>query len=259
MEELVINQDSFEYKLLLLYRRLGTTGLVCFFSVIAVILTVLTLPFIYIFNLDGGHMRQYPMTVLLNYIGVSGLVAPIVSYIGARMVRELDLAYEKVSRLSRIDSLTGTYNRRGFFTTATRYIRTSTEAEVCLVGMVDLDNFKQINDLYGHQIGDRALNETVRRLTHCITHQGVTGRLGGDEFAFVISGKKSDMQKLQVRLLQHCGSFSLPTGVAVTCSIGMVNMLDAENFDDVLARADKDLYNSKRVRENTDRALSVVG
>jgi len=95
-------------------------------------------------------------------------------------------------RLANLDSLTGLPNRRRFFAELDIAIERHQEGHPVTVGIVDLDGFKPVNDLYGHAVGDKVLVEVGRRLQALASSDTFLARLGGDEFVYILNGDRSD-------------------------------------------------------------------
>jgi diguanylate cyclase (GGDEF)-like protein len=89
-------------------------------------------------------------------------------------------------RLARTDDLTQLSNRRGFLESLDRFLEDRDPAAPMAVAIIDLDRFKEINDSFGHHVGDTLLQLVAKRLTHAVGHAGVLARLGGDEFGMIL-------------------------------------------------------------------------
>ena len=154
-------------------------------------------------------------------------------------------------RLANIDTLTNLPNRRGFFRDvgATLDRHGATSRRVC-VGLIDLDGFKPINDLFGHAAGDAVLHEVGRRLGLLASASLTFARLGGDEFGFVCSeGAESEILALADRL---CRLLRVPYLMAQGCvevsaSIGLAVFPEAgRTASSLFERADYALYHAKQ-------------
>jgi two-component system, cell cycle response regulator len=96
---------------------------------------------------------------------------------------------EKLLKLSVTDELTGLYNRRGFFTLAEQLVKLSNrQKNVLYLLFADLDNLKEINDIYGHEAGDQVLIETAKIFRDSFRDSDIIARIGGDEFIVVPAG-----------------------------------------------------------------------
>jgi len=113
-----------------------------------------------------------------------------------QLVEQLQVANERLTSYALTDALTGLPNRRALYDELERLLSRGRRANSSvMVGMLDLDGFKSINDTYGHQAGDIFLQEISRRLTGGIRSSDMVGRMGGDEFLFVGPGPELDASK----------------------------------------------------------------
>jgi diguanylate cyclase (GGDEF)-like protein len=157
---------------------------------------------------------------------------------------------EDNQRLANQDSLTLLANRRAFFARVSGEIDKG-EAGALLMGVIDLDGFKPVNDLYGHALGDKVLCECADRL-RMFESQGVAfARLGGDEFAVVMSGRLTEDEVLAFGA-RLCAAIRAPVRVAdtqagISCSIGFARFPeDAADAQQLYERADFALYYGKQ-------------
>ncbi len=169
---------------------------------------------------------------------------------------ELEEAKKQAEYLSRIDSLTNLNNRRAFFEFGRQIqlqaVRTHTSFALI---MLDIDYFKKINDSYGHDIGDIALQALADTLQQNCRDADVIGRLGGEEFAVIIPD--SDLEKatflaerireaiaaLHIQEQKISFGFTSSFGVAISCNF-------KESVADVLKKADHALYEAKSQGRN---------
>ena len=166
-----------------------------------------------------------------------------------------------IQHLADTDSLTGLANRT-FAKTRFEAMQAELEPDSQEIGMyfVDLDNFKSINDLFDHQVGDELLKIIGTRLSRLIDSSGVVCRLGGDEFALFIKVNKSfDYDSLAQEILI---SLSEPHAILgaraeITASIGITVVKDRDiNFDNTRKQADMAMYKSKQAGKNDYRYYS---
>ena len=158
------------------------------------------------------------------------------------------------SRLAAQDSLTGLPNRREFFQRLEHRLRqTETFGTPLAVGVIDLDGFKPINDLYGHAVGDRVLRTVSERLQDVASENMFVARLGGDEFGVILSGA-TDVAAVHTAGEQICATlripYSMPGIVAnVSASLGFALSPEAGRTAEMLyERADYALYHAKQNR-----------
>ena len=168
-------------------------------------------------------------------------------------IREKELIAEnmQLTQVSRIDALTGLLNRRALnaaMETAVAGAATS-GAGVLAMAIMDVDHFKQLNDLYGHPAGDAALEAIARALeAHCPT--GATlGRFGGEEFALLLPGYSAANAALACERMR-VGVERLPQETPVTVSIGIAVYRSGDTVSSLYSRADLALYSAKRGGRN---------
>lgn len=168
-------------------------------------------------------------------------------------VSELQLARDHLARLASTDGLTRLYSRRWWFELATlEYARRSRRPDLGFSMLaVDIDFFKAVNDTFGHEAGDRVLQQFADLLRKESRQCDIVGRLGGEEFALLLPETSLDAaENLARRLIEGCRSLSVPTRgtvVRVTCSIGVTDSSgDDDSLEEVLRRADDALYDAKR-------------
>lgn len=167
--------------------------------------------------------------------------------------REMQLLSDENLRLANLDSLTQIANRRSFFSNlASAFDHARAEDGRLAIGIVDLDGFKPVNDLYGHSAGDKVLVEVADRLS-TFDHAGCSVfRLGGDEFALLVDMDGMDEKSLLDFGMRVCASISAPimignSVVHVTGSMGIAVYPDVGvSGQDLYERADYALYSAKR-------------
>jgi diguanylate cyclase (GGDEF)-like protein len=152
------------------------------------------------------------------------------------------------------DSLTGLLNRRGFMRDLSRAIayRGRYDTPVALM-MSDLDRFKPINDTYGHEVGDRALEHLAGLLRSNIRASDSLGRLGGDEFALILwqvdeetaRAKAASLQAIVAATPLAAGGVTLTLGT----SIGITTLQAGDTPEAALMRADQAMYRQKAERK----------
>jgi len=164
---------------------------------------------------------------------------------------------EENLKLANQDSLTGLANRRQFFSRLDTLLAHAREQERRLaVGLIDLDGFKPVNDLYGHSVGDRLLHQVGQRLSGLLDDEVHLARLGGDEFSLIITKALSDDQ-LRAFGETLCASLREPfllvdIPIQISGSLGIATFPDqATSATDVYEYADYALYQSKRHRRGT--------
>lgn len=171
--------------------------------------------------------------------------------------RALDNArsYEQVLRVSQTDSLTGLPHHGALMDALGRAVDHARGNDQPLsVVMLDLDDFKGINDTLGHLVGDRLLAEIAHRLRQAV-RGGAVYRYGGEEFTALLTGVDRSGARLvaeRLRRAVHDEAFLPDRGTArvVTCSLGVATLSGAESAGDLLRRADSALLLAKRGGKN---------
>ncbi len=183
--------------------------------------------------------------------------------VGRRIVdlnRELAAKSQKLEEAARTDSLTGLPNRRAIEDWAAKQLRGAARHRFPMwVVLGDIDNFKTINDTFGHDAGDIVLKtfaEVLRKITRA---SDISGRLGGDEFLLVITHVEAEQVEVAVdRFREQFAALSFPLqgqSVRVTASFGVTGVQTSEpqDFNAMLRKADQMLYEAKRAGRNLVR------
>ena len=152
---------------------------------------------------------------------------------------------QQIRTLARADSLTGLYNRRTFEEELGRALwRAERDRRPVCVVLVDLDNFKRINDTLGHSTGDRLIKEASAAWSGQIRQNDVLARYGGDEFAALLPDCSLNDAEIVAGRLRR----AMPS--QATCSIGFAMWDGKESGDTLLTRVDEALYRAKRKGRN---------
>jgi diguanylate cyclase (GGDEF)-like protein len=173
-----------------------------------------------------------------------------------RVTKELQVANASLEKLTLLDPLTELLNRRGLQQALTREIkRIERESIEVLVLLVDIDDFKRVNDSFGHAVGDVALQEIALRLRNCVRGVDYACRIGGDEFLLLLpNADREEAARIAERarvsiatmVIQHsAGTLRLTASVAA-----MLLRRDTPSIDELLTRAHQLLRRSKREGKN---------
>jgi diguanylate cyclase (GGDEF)-like protein/PAS domain S-box-containing protein len=214
--------------------------------------------------LENRNLHKAGHIVVLETSGVPILAhdGKLLGYRGVdRDVTERKQLEDELRRQAHIDELTGLNNRRHFFHLAEQELaRTKRYGGAFTVLMLDVDRFKLVNDSYGHQVGDRVLQELSEVCVTTLRHTDILGRIGGEEFA-VLMPQTSSEQGLKMaerlRLAVAPAAVPLAKGEAVrfTVSIGVTSFAEADaKIEDLLKRADTALYAAKKAGRNQVRS-----
>lgn len=166
-----------------------------------------------------------------------------------------------LERLSVTDELTELFNRRGFLSQMQRQLALARRhGETGVLAMFDLDDFKAINDRFGHPLGDQALIAVANRLRKTLRETDIIARLGGDEFAIgltrcSIAGGMDQISRIENEICK----VELSAGkekICLAASIGAAPYDGRAGIDEVISKADAALYAAKRKRKAEARRQS---
>jgi diguanylate cyclase (GGDEF)-like protein len=173
----------------------------------------------------------------------------------AIQTKKLQDANEKLQYIATKDYLTGIENRGNFFDLGMKVLDLKLRTkEIIYIAMFDLDKFKQLNDNYGHAVGDIALKEFTSKISSLKNETDIFGRLGGEEFALVMVSNCEDKVQRKLESMRESVSNIVilkdEQKIKFTVSIGLVSRLKNESFDVLLDLADQQLYNAKKDGKN---------
>ncbi len=186
--------------------------------------------------------------LLLEYLEFFNLVGKFVGLLGLTFA----VMYEEDAN---IDPLTKVLSRRSLeFILSSNFHIAKISKRPLSVAMVDIDNFKQINDRYGHQVGDCVLKKVAHLIQESLRKSDFIFRYGGEEFFILFPfTTKEDAKYVMERILKkisdykiRCGSFE----ISVTVSAGIASIDDADDIYSLISYADKALYKAKNTGKN---------
>jgi diguanylate cyclase len=216
-----------------------------------------------------GETRTSFALVVLDAALLSVITAPIIYYLVRAPVRrelerrlEAETRAETMGRLAVLDALTGTLNRRGIMVALLEAMAYAERYEHPLtVALADIDRFKQVNDRFGHEAGDRVLEGLAEIFRDTVRQSDQVGRYGGEEFLFVfpettLEASQPIVERIRARASER--RFHISSGaIAVTVSIGVTQFEPSEEHGRLLSRVDQAMYQAKRSGRNlvvvTDR------
>lgn len=207
---------------------------------------------------DAARLRA-----IMTDIGVPIVLAVPLIWFFANKLRELAIAHERLTVYASTDSLTGVLNRGAFSTLVDAYLR-ELQPETIRGAMlvIDADNFKSINDSYGHDRGDEALRSIARSIKAMVRSPDLVGRIGGEEFGVFLPGAGLDQANTvaeRIRVSVHSASF-VPDGAQreLTVSVGGASFDRRIAFDDLFRVADQQLYAAKQAGRNRVMVSPIV-
>ena len=201
---------------------------------------------------------RYTLKISLIFTSILiGIVFGILYILMRLGMNELSKTQKNLEELSSKDGLTGLFNRRYLFSRINEE-HEKTKRRVCSnksndsAGyiMIDIDDFKKVNDTYGHIVGDEILKEVAKRLSNSIRKYDVVGRYGGEEFLVLLPNSNlNDTKIVAERIWQTVRetSFTVQESLyKITVSIGIACSTTEDNhIEDFLRRADESLYEAK--------------
>lgn len=166
----------------------------------------------------------------------------------------LNAKAEMFERLSILDPLTELFNRRFAYEQLPRELaRASRQGTPLVVIAIDLDNFKEINDVYGHDAGDAALKAFARHLKRAIRSSDLPVRMGGDEFLIVLPDCTSEQMEGPFHRISGCTMEYGGHRMEINFSYGVAVHKKGESFTQLLQRADASMYEMKLGRSEASR------
>lgn len=182
---------------------------------------------------------------------VSSIIVLVVSIFCYVSVMRANLISRKDNELlkekSQTDLLTGSYNKLSFEEKCKELINERHPSAKVTLFMFDLDNFKEVNDRFGHQVGDEVIKNFSKIIKSYFHPTDIIGRIGGDEFMVLVMGEMGDnfittrcrsiIHELNIIKIEEASGFS--------CSIGIVEDTQGHSFEELYNMADKALYQSK--------------
>ena len=200
---------------------------------------------------DAERMRTILIDVLLPIL----LAVPLLLFFSLKL-RELAIAHKKLTVYASTDSLTQVLNRAAFSTLVDAYLKdvhTHDDRYGALL-IVDADNFKSVNDTYGHDRGDEALITIARSIKSMLRSPDLVGRMGGEEFGVFLPGATTAQAELvaeRIRRTVAAAPFA-PGGTAhqLSVSVGGAVFRATVPFHDLFRAADQELYRAKQAGRN---------
>ena len=178
-----------------------------------------------------------------------GAAAILVTYLLERSVRKRHRAVRRLRRVASVDPLTELLNRRAFLEQATLILhRHRADHQPVSILFIDLDHFKNINDVYGHAEGDAILVHVAERLKTLCRPQDVVCREGGEEFVVLLPGADEEVAVHVAERVQQGVPVDAPH--CLTLSAGVARIADDETLHGALRRADEALYVAKNGGRN---------
>lgn len=218
---------------------------------------ILTQPFTFLMNYVqsqiwyGKTEWSLLMIGVIDALVVSLIVSPFIIYF---VIHERKKAEARLLELSITDELTGLRNRRGFFALAEQQLKLARRAkETIYLLYADVDDFKSINDRFGHDEGDRLLSDIAATMVDCYRESDVISRFGGDEFVVLPVGTSAEGVDIIINRFNRAFDQlqSDGRGYRVSVSFGLARFDPARpcSLDDLISVADSSMYKQKQSKK----------
>jgi diguanylate cyclase (GGDEF)-like protein len=221
------------------------------FGSIRMVVTVSVAAFVGAFSIgyfasDGNVVAQNTRLVIIVLVSI---LAIVITAIRIRAQRDMEnLASElavatAINHLGNQDFLTGNLNRHGIVSLLTDF-----KHPVRSVVMIDLDNFKMINDNHGHKVGDEYIKAVTARISSELKSDDIFGRWGGDEFVAVLPNSEQQTTEIFERVITQATQDPFAFDgkeIIIQFSAGVAPWNSSETFEDALQNADKAIYEAK--------------
>lgn len=216
---------------------------VVWFGILPLRAAVIRTALMYAVVLGIGFTRPAPDTVTMTYIGFLALLTGLMTFTG-RQIREEVSETSHFENLAMTDMVTNLENRRAMYKRLQEVYAAHTQAEFSVL-LMDIDYFKQVNDRFGHDIGDEVLREVGQVLSGCLEPEDAVSRWGGEEFLMLVrKTTPADLRQLCERL-NNCLQNSASGLPKVSLSIGVALGHEAADVNALLRMADQRMYKAK--------------
>ncbi len=207
-----------------------------------------------IMEILGGSLDA---VIIATAMAVPALIAPVISWYFIILLTRIYQLEEEQRALATFDSLTGVMSRRPFLEKVESLVdRAIKQSRTLSIAYLDVDNFKTINEKYGHDGGDAVLSTFGELLVKTLRTTDLVGRLGGEEFVIALPDtREKDAQTILKRIRETVESQGIVYGnqiIRYTVSIGLT-ILDDNNrtsFKELITQADKALFQAKHTGKN---------
>jgi len=204
----------------------------------------------------AGKIRDSRIFLMLAAALIVFLILTIIYLVARSFIKELKTAETKLVEMATQDFLTGLLNRRETFRRLDEELQRSRRlATPFSVLLLDLDHFKQVNDVHGHSAGDLVLQAVAAALRQGVRPYDLCCRYGGEEFLVILPETAlEDAAGIAERLRRDIENLKITaakeTALQITASIGAAALLGHETIDQLIARADEAMYNAKSTGRN---------
>jgi len=214
------------------------------------------------FNFMEMNQAERLRAILTDVLLPVVLAVPLLLFFTSKL-RELAIAHKKLTVFASTDSLTQVMNRAAFSTLVDAYLTEVRAKERRIEGallIIDADNFKSVNDRFGHDRGDEALVTIASSIKSAVRSPDLVGRLGGEEFGVFLPGADTDQAAIvaeRIRKAVNDAEFAPAGAHALSVSVGCAVFDRKLPFSDLFRLADQQLYVAKREGRNRVAVLPI--
>ncbi len=203
-----------------------------------------------------SKIRYNTITIVVFGIITILLLLGLIYFLMSRLIKKLDEARQTIEKIAITDQLTEVFNRRHImsrFEEEFEKFKRLKKNVSCI--MADIDNFKAVNDSYGHLVGDQVLKAISHRIRNTVRAYDILGRYGGEEFLIIMPDTSlEDARELAERIRTRVKEETV-NNATITLSLGVVCVEESDrSVDDIIRRADENLYKAKK--GGKDRVVS---
>ncbi|MBI5075146.1 MAG: diguanylate cyclase [Nitrospirae bacterium] len=218
------------------------------------------------FDISTLHRLRKLNTLITLSLGAAStaLLLALVFVFTNRLMKQIAQARQKIETMAIIDELTSLFNRRHVLTRFKEELERAQRLKkdiACM--MIDIDHFKEVNDTYGHMIGDKILKEAAALIMDSIRTYDIAGRYGGEEFLVVLPDTAAEhalslAERLRINVEENlCLRAGIVVKKPITVSLGIASLRSTDKtVDDLLMRSDDSLYKAKR--EGRNRVACII-
>jgi len=196
--------------------------------------------------IKAEYHSAYKLRILLAFL-LTTFVSAAYEYSRSISYSRVCALQEKVEKISLYDDLTGTHNRRGY----RKHINNINSSNGSIL-MCDIDNFKNINDTYGHLAGDYSIKEVAKCIKNNLRHEDLVVRWGGDEFFVFLQGVSIDKaENIALKIQESIKGIALDydEDVNLSVSIGLAKIDTESSLEESIREADNNMYKYKYTKK----------
>jgi diguanylate cyclase (GGDEF)-like protein len=195
-----------------------------------------------------SKIKYNTITIIVFGIITILLLLGLIYFFMSRLIKKLDEARQTIEQIAITDQLTEVFNRRHImsrFEEEFEKFKRLKKTVSCI--MADVDNFKAVNDSYGHLVGDQVLKAISHRIRNTVRAYDILGRYGGEEFLIIMPDTSlEDARELAERIRTRVKEETV-NNATITLSLGVVCVEESDrSVDDIIRRADQNLYKAKK-------------